>query len=114
MAVMDDCRSRQPSERRRTQCCRAACARQRRSFSTPAEMGCGILRQLPHQTGHPVFAQTARRITLSRREITHINRKGDTHMMTDKDQTGDPEPPGGTDPGLAQPTDADTSAYSQD
>lgn len=33
-------------------------------------------------------------------------------MMTDKDQTGDPEPPGGTDPGLAQPADEDTSAYS--
>lgn len=30
-------------------------------------------------------------------------------MMTDK--TGDPEPPGGTDPGLAQPAEEDTSAY---
>jgi hypothetical protein len=35
-------------------------------------------------------------------------------MMTDKDQAGDPEPPGGTDPGLAQPADEDTSAYSHD
>jgi hypothetical protein len=34
-------------------------------------------------------------------------------MMTDK-QAGDPEPPGSTDPGLAQPADEDTSAYSQD
>ena len=33
-------------------------------------------------------------------------------MMTDKDQTGDPEPPGGTDPSLAQTTDEDASAYS--
>lgn len=34
-------------------------------------------------------------------------------MMTDKDKAGDPEPPGGTDPGLAQTVDEDTSAYSQ-
>lgn len=32
-------------------------------------------------------------------------------MMTDK--AGDPEPPGGTDPGLAQPAEEDTSAYGQ-
>ena len=32
-------------------------------------------------------------------------------MMTDKDQTGDPEPPGGTDPGLAQQPDDDVSAF---